>query len=370
MKIALIGPTYPYGGGISHFNTLLAKELKKKNEIKVFSYYNRYPSFLYPGKEQTDTKSKIKIEINSERTLSMINPFSWINTALKIRKFNPEKIIFHWVTPFTSVMFSIISIISKIKRKTKTVLICHNITPHEKSSFDKTLSELMFSNTSEFITHSNLDYKILKEKFMQKKIINGFHPAYSFFNFKEFSKTESKKTLKLNKKTILFFGYVREYKGLMNLLEAMPIILKENEVDLVIAGQFWKNKNKYLQKIKELKIEENIKIFDEYIPNEKVGLFFSASDLIIIPYKSPSKSAVIQMAIEFNKPVVVTNKVFGIEKQIQNELNGFIVESRKENIAKAITQFYKEKKEEIFSKNIEKYKKEFTWKKYSELLTS
>ncbi|MBU2099971.1 glycosyl transferase family 1, partial [Candidatus Micrarchaeota archaeon] len=193
MKIALIGPTYPYAGGISHFNTLLAKELQKKNEVKVFSYYRRYPSFLYPGKEQEDKKSEIRIEVEAERTLSMINPFSWIKTALKIRKFNPEKIVFHFVTPFTSIMFSLISFISKFKRKTKTVLICHNLKPHETNLLDKILGNLIFWNADKFITHSKDDFKILNKRFKKRKVIKAFHPIYDFFNFNIIKKEEAKK---------------------------------------------------------------------------------------------------------------------------------------------------------------------------------
>jgi len=367
MKIALIGPTYPYAGGISHFNTILAKELSKKNEIKVFSYYKRYPQLVYPAKEQEDKKSEMKIEVEAERTLSIINPFSWIKTALKIRKFNPEKIVFHFVTPFTSIMFSVISFISKFKRKTKTVLICHNLNPHEKRFLDKILSKIMFRNTNEFITHSNEDFFELKKKFKDKKVIKGFSPALNFFNFKTFSKNESKKILGLNKNTILFFGYVREYKGLNYILEAMPLVLKEIDAELVIAGQFCKNKEEYLKKINELEIKKNVKIFDEYIQNEKIGLFFSASDVVVMPYKSLSNSAILQIALSFNKPVIGT-RVGALKEVIKNNMNGFLTENSKESIAKAIIKFYEEKKEKEFSENMEKIKENFSWGRYSELL--
>jgi glycosyltransferase involved in cell wall biosynthesis len=368
MKIVLIGPTYPYRGGISHFNTLIAKELGKKNEIKIFSYYRRYPSFLYPGKEQKDKKSKIKIKIKSERTLSMINPLSWIRTALKIRKFNPEKIIFHWVTPFTAIMLSTISLISKFNRNTKVVLICSNLKPHETNFSDEILTRFMFCNVDKFVVHSNEDIKILKEKFKQKNIVKAFVPSFDVFNFKKFSKETSRKILGLNKRTILFFGYVREYKGLITLLEAMPIILKKLDLDLVIAGEFWQNKKQYLEKIEELGIKDNIKIFDEYIPNEKVGLFFSACDAVVVPYKKPSQSAVVRIAVSFNKPVIVTNKVLAVEKIVINEATGFVVNDSKESIATAVLKFYKEKKEQVFSKNMEKLKENFSWKQYTEVL--
>ncbi len=369
MKIVLIGPTYPYAGGISHFNTILAKELEKRNEVKVFSYYKRYPHFLYPAKEQEDKKSTMKIEVHAERTLSMINPFSWINTALKIRRFNPEKIVFHFVTPFTSIMFSIMSFISKFKRKTKTVLICHNLKPHEKSFFDKILTKIIFSNTNEFITHSNEDFNELKKKFKNRKVVKGFAPALNFFNFKTFSKNESKKILKLNKKTILFFGYVRKYKGLDLLLDSLPFVLKQIDLELVIAGQFCKNKKVYLEKIKELEIEKNVKIFDEYLPNEKVGLFFSASDVILMPYKSLSNSAILQIALSFNKPVIGT-KVGALKEVIKNNINGLFTENSKESIAKAIIKFYEEKKEKEFSENMKKIKENFSWEKYTGLLAN
>ena len=195
------------------------------------------------------------------------------------------------------------------------------------------------------------------------------HPTYAVqFKFKEINQSKAKKKLNISGKVILFFGYIREYKGLMYLIEAMPHILKEFNITLLIVGEFWKNKEKYINKIKELKIENNVCIIDEYVPDEKVGDYYSASDLIILPYLSATNSGIAQIAYGFEKPVIATN-VGGLPEVIINNKTGFIVPPKNSaKLAKAIIKYYTEKKEQIFKKNIIKEKERFSWERMVEII--
>ncbi|ASA78635.1 glycosyltransferase family 4 protein [Thermococcus sp. 5-4] len=373
MKIVVIGPTYPFVGGISHYNTELCKNLARKHELMLISYKRRYPSFLYPGRDQIDETSNEKIIINNvEYILDTINPITWIRTFLKIKKYNPDLLIFHWVTPFMSPMFVTIFFFVRRFTKTKVLGICHNVLPHERTVLDLSLSRLVFGNVDYFIVQSKEDFAKLQQIVPGFKVIRyNPHPIYDIFRLQDLPKDVAKELLGLSSttKVILFFGYVREYKGLIYLIRAIPLVLKEiPNVKLVIAGEFWENKRRYLDEIRTLRIENSVMIVDKYIPNEEVNLYFSAADIVVLPYVSATQSGVVQVAYAFNKPVITTN-VGGLPDVVENNKTGIIVEARdSQKLAAAIIKYFEQNKERKFKKIIEKTKWKFSWERLIEIV--
>lgn len=366
LKIHVIGPTYPYRGGIPHYNTLLCDNLAKKHHVTCISFKRLYPNLLFPGRDQRDRKSKNKIKTKALEMLDSINPFTWFKVVKKIKKDKPDLLLMYWWTPFFFPSFSLISWLVKKLTKTKILFLCHNVLPHDKSFLDKFLSKNVLKNADYFIVHSKQDKKDLIGMIPNAKVAHGVHPIYEMFKQKPMPKGDAQAILNLNGKVITFFGFIRKYKGLEYLIKALPDVLKEQKVTLLIVGEFWELKEETLELIKNLGLEENIKIYDEYIPNEEVGKYICASDVIVLPYNHATNSGIIQTAFGFEKPVIVTD-VGGLPEVVLNNKTGFVVPTKdSEALASAINRFYKENKEKNFIEGIKKDKARFEWKRMVE----
>lgn len=361
MKIVLIGPTYPFRGGVSHYTTLLCKELKKKHQIKFLSFSRPYPNWLFPGESIIDKSKKPIKEKGVERTIDWANPLSWVATAFKIKNFNPELVIFTWYIWGWSIPFAVIILIIKVFTNIKILFICHNVIEHEPTWWKNYLTKIVLPTSNYYIVHSKSDYKKLKNIVPKAQIKITFHPTYRIFKLKDIKKYTAKKKLNLNGRVILFFGHVRPYKGLIYLLQALPIVLKELDVTLIVAGEFWEDKKKYQNLIKRLNIAKHVKIFDQYIPNEKVALYFSAADFVVMPYISASGTGIAQLALGLGKAVVGTN-VGDLPEVIENGRRGLIVKPKSsKELANAIIRMYQENLIQKFSQNIKKDKDLFSW---------
>lgn len=368
MRITLIGPINPYKGGISHFNTLLFKHLKfSKQDVKLVSWKRRFPEFLYPGKSQFEEGKKNLIKKDKRFILDFFNPFTWLKTFLIIKNNKSDLLILHWVTPFLGHVFWFILFLTKKFTDTQTMLVCHNVLPHEKGLFDILSANLVFRNVDYFIVHSKEDQTNLKKIKPDAKAYLAFHPTYEAFKYVGLNK-KIKKDLKLNKKTILFFGYVRKYKGLDYLLKAMPDVLRKVDCDLLIVGEFWKGKQACLDLINMLDIKKNVKIVSEYVPDEDVKNYFTSSNLVVLPYLSATQSGIVQLAFGFEKPVITTN-VGGLPNAVSDGKTGFIVPPRDSNaLTNKIIKFFTENKEKEFVKNIINKKDQFSWDKYVKII--
>jgi glycosyltransferase involved in cell wall biosynthesis len=374
MKIALIGPTYPFRGGISHYTTLLNSHLQKKHQVQFYTFSRPYPKLLYPGNASPDQST---MRFSNKNTISIIdwaNPFSWIKTGLLIIRWSPQIIIFPWWMWGWAIPFWVIAKIASLRNKVKTLFICHNVIEHEAAFWKSVLTKFALSVGDFYIVHSHEDYKNLRKIFPDAKVIINFHPTYEIFNQESISKEEAKIKLRLNskfKKTILFFGVVRPYKGLSYFIEAMPKIIAEiPDLCLIIAGEFWAKEDRYLKQIRELHIEDEVKVINKYVPNEEVGIYFSAADVVVLPYVSGTGSGIVQIAYGFDKPVIAT-KVGCLPEVVDHERTGYLVEPmNSQAIADAIVSFYKEGKEEAFVNNITKEKEKFSWDKMVETLES
>ncbi len=359
MKIAVIGPTYPYRGGISHYNTLLCENLAKKHDVTAISFTRLYPKILFPGRDQKDLESKEKIGFNFTEMIDSINPLTWLKTYNYIKENNFDLLILYWWTPYFSFVFSKICKLVKKNTKTKILFICHNVLPHDKSILDRFFTKKVLRYGNFFIVHSTQDKNNLLQILPNANVKTGVHPTYEIFKVKEVKKDIN--YLKLRKKVILFFGFVREYKGLMYLIKAMPQILKEVDLDLLIVGEFWKDKQKYIDEIERLRIKDNVKIVDSYVPNEEVGNYFESADIVVLPYLTATNSGIVQTAFGFNKPVIVTN-VGGLPEVVNNNKTGLVVPSQDGNaLANSVIFYYRNHKKQEFINNIKKEKARFSW---------
>jgi glycosyltransferase involved in cell wall biosynthesis len=362
-KITVIGPTYPYKGGISHFTTILVSNLRKSHQVQFISWKRQYPSFLYPV-EQKDTQSKQKISQQAEYILDFFNPISWIQASIKVKTNRSDVLVLNWVTPIQGIIYTVIAFCVRRITNTKIIMICHNVLPHERKSYDITLAKIAFSQVDEFIVHSSEDRDILTNLVKNKQIRLAFLPVFDVFETGEkYDVKRLKKQLGLTDKVLLFFGYIRPYKGLKYLIEAMPQILKTIPgITLLVVGEFWsKDRQEYMDLVDRLELRNNIVFVSSYVPNEEVGRYFAVSDVVVLPYTSATQSAVIQTAYAFNKPVIST-PVGGLRDVIEDKITGYFVESQNpDDIAKKVKLFYKRP---INQKDIHNIKERFSWDKY------
>lgn len=363
MKITILSTAYPLRGGIAHFNGLLYKELSKNHDVNVITFSRQYPSIIFPGKTQMESGDTVE-EIPSSVKVDSVNPFNWIKIGNEIKKDEPDLLIFKYWMPFFAPAFGTITKFAKKNKKTKTVVICDNVIPHERKPGDKILTKYFFNSIDYFITMSKSvqnDLLSLYPKANQKLL---FHPVYSNFG-ESIDKEIARNFLKLKSKNIiLFFGFIRDYKGLDVLLNAAAIIKDNFDFELVVAGEFYSNEEKYISLIKNLKLEEKVKLFKDFIPTNEVKYFFSACDVVVLPYKSATQSGIVQIANNFNKPVISTN-VGGLGEVVFNEKTGYLIE--KENpkqLADTILKYYSDKKESEFVNNIKNESAKFSWKKF------
>ncbi|MHB1688172.1 MAG: glycosyltransferase [Ignavibacteriaceae bacterium] len=365
MKITILSTAYPLRGGIAHFNGLLYKELKKNHEVNVITFKRQYPSILFPGKTQlepSDTVEKIPAEI----LIDSINPLNWIKAGLKIKKDAPDILIFKYWMPFFAPCFGTISRIAKRNKKTKTLVICDNVLPHEKKPGDISLTKYFFYSVDYFVLLSEKVKEDLLKLFPGAKNKVLPHPIYLNFGL-PVKKEDAKSFLKVrDEKVILFFGFIRDYKGLDILMEAISILKNKLDLKLLVAGEFYSSKEKYLALIEKLDIKENLLMFTDFIPTSEVKYYFSAADCVILPYRDATQSGIVQIAMNFRKPVIAAN-VGGLGEVIKDGETGYIVD--KENpamLAEAILKFYEEEKEGTFASNIEKEVEKYSWKKFVE----
>ncbi len=372
-KIVIVGTAYPMRGAMAQLNSILYRHLSEISNVKIYSFKRQYPEFLFPGKTQYES-GEPAVRIPDDKnivSIDSINPFNWILSALKIRKEKPDLLIYRYWIPFFAPCFFVISFVVKLFSHTKILFICDNVIPHEKRFGDKFLTKLGFSIVNYFIVQSKTVENDLKNfNKNNKPYILTPHPLYNVFGEK-LDKTEAKNILQReyninlhDSKIILFFGYIRKYKGLMFLLDALPDLIKQHNVRLIIAGEFYESEIPYRQKIKDLNIEGNIILLSSFMPENKVRYFFSACDCLVLPYINATQSGIVPLAYFYDKPVIVTN-VGGLSEVVINRKTGFVINPSSSNeISEAVNMFYNENLEGEFSENIKEEKKKYSWEAF------
>ena len=356
-KIILIGPAYPYRGGNALFITHTFESLKKDFNVKIFNYKLLYPSFLFPGTTQFDKSKEQVFQVPSERIINSINPFNWIKTASLLKKENADLIVFDWWHPFFGFCHGIICFFIRKKYRNKILFITENVVSHEANFIDKFLTRMGLYFASKFLVLSGIVEKEVKQYSKGKKIYRSELPVYDCYRpIEEVSLTKTKVNLGFeeNSLVLLFFGYVRKYKGLDILIEAFPKILSINSsARLLIVGEFYDDTKPYFELIKKLGIADKVKAINQFVPNEEVAKYYQAADVVILPYRSATQSGILNVAYGFYKPVIVTN-VGGLAEFVDEGKTGFVVKpDSPEAIAEGVNRFLNSKGKTDFAAYIQ-----------------
>ncbi len=363
MKITILSTAYPLRGGIAHFTGLLFKALSMNYETNVITFSRQYPKILFPGKSQLENGDTVEV-IPSTAEVDSVNPVNWIKVGRKIKKDPPDLLIFKYWMPFFGPAFGTITKIVKQKKKTKVIVICDNVIPHERKPGDILFTKYFFNSVDYFITMSKSVQKDLLTLYPKANSKLLFHPIYSNFGA-PISKHEARKILNIkSEKVLLFFGFIRDYKGLDVLLNAVKLIKNKIDFTLIVAGEFYSNEEKYLSLTKKLGIQDIVKYYSDFIPTSEVKNYFSACDVVVLPYKSATQSGIVQIANNFDKPMISTN-VGGLPEVIEDGKTGYLVE--KENpvkLSEAILKYYEENKEDEFVRNIKNKASKYSWSEF------
>lgn len=369
MKSAiLLGTAYPYRGGLAGTNQTLTRTFIQEGiACRIITFTLQYPSFLFPGKSQYDDGPAPE-GIDITRMLNSVNPISWIRTGLKIAREHPDVLIVRYWIPQMAPAFGTVCRIAR-RKGVRTIAVLDNVIPHEKRLFDTSLTKYFLGSIDGFIYMSEQVCRDLRLFKPSSPAIFSPHPMYTNYGEK-MDREEACRLLRIDPdcRYTMFFGFVRDYKGLDLLLDAWAELYRRGRLDghrLIIAGEYYSGKERYMSQIDRLGIRNTILMFDYFVPDDEVARFFSVSDLVVQPYRDATQSGVTQVAYYFDVPMVVTD-VGGLREIVPDQEVGFVVPPRYEAIAEAIDRFYTENLAEPFKENIRKYKVRFTWERMVE----
>jgi D-inositol-3-phosphate glycosyltransferase len=361
-QIVIVGPAHPLRGGLATYNQLLAAKLQQQGHtVKIITFSLQYPNFLFPGKTQYSTDPKPD-KLNIEVALNSISPFNWLRLGKKIRNQKPDLVIFRYWMPFMGPCLGTLGRIVRKNKHTKVVAITDNIIPHERRFFDKPFTSYFLKSCDGFVTMSRAVLEDLQEFNVTKPAAYNPHPMYESFG-PEMSKEAAIEKLGLEQDTsyLLFFGFIRKYKGLDLLLRAFSKSgLTQKKVKLIIAGEYYDKPDEYQQIIKDEDLAPYLVQANDFIPDSEVSTYFSACDMVVQTYKSATQSGVTQVAYYYHKPMLVTN-VGGLAELVPDQKVGYVTAVDVDEIANALTDFYENNREDVFVEHIKTERNRFTW---------
>ena len=363
MTIVYIGTAYPMRGGIAHFNALLARELARRHTVHVLSFTRQYPGLLFPGKTQfvTDEEAAAAARVEAQPILDSIWPPSWWRTARHAARLQADLLLFKYWMPFFAPAFGTVIRQVKRRRPARAVFVCDNIVPHERTPLDLPLTRYALAPVDGFVVMSESvrDDLLRIRPEARWKLVR--HPIYRLFG-ERVAKETARQALGLEPGPwLLFFGYVRPYKGLDLLLEALPLIRARHPVKLLVAGEFYEGEARYRRRVGELGLGDAVRFHADYIPEAKVRLYFSAADGVVLPYRSATQSGIVQVAYQLDAPVICTD-VGGLAEVVPDGRTGFVVPpGDAPALAAAVVRFYDESWEERLRAGVREEKRKYSW---------
>lgn len=367
MRIAILSPFYPYRGGLAQLNARLYTELSKNNEVEAFTFTTLYPEFLFPGKTQYVSQDDSATVIDSKRVLNSINPFTYIGTARAINKFSPDVLIIPYWMSFLAPAFG--SVCMFLDKGIKVVSLVHNAIPHERRIIDKSFAKFFFNRCDAFIVMSQPVYDDLLSLKNDANILLQPHPIYDQYAERTDKDTACGKLgVRSDKKNLLFFGLIRDYKGLDILIEAMDQL--DDSYQLIIAGECYGSFDKYTELINKSILKDNIIVFEKYIPDDMVTTLFSAADVLILPYRSATQSGVVALAYQLETPMIATN-VGALGSTVEQSGTGLVVSSPTPlGVANGIKEFFDKDKISLYIENLKKEKTRLSWANFAQSVES
>lgn len=372
MKVIVLGTAWPYRGGLSAFNERLAYEYQSEgHEVEIVTFSLQYPAFLFPGKTQYSTEPA-PAGLKISRRLNAVNPFSWWCTGHYIRRQKPDLLITKFWLPFMAPALGTVNRVAK-KKGLRRVSILDNLIPHEKRLGDRLFAHYFVNSIDAMVAMSKAvlaDVDLFDPKHKKPRTFCP-HPLYDHYG-ELLDRKEACRLLGLNpeRRYVLFFGFIREYKGLDLLLEAMADErLKHQGVNLVVAGEFYGDSKPYMEQIERLGIADRVILKTDFIPDSEVNRYFSAVDIVAQPYKSATQSGVTQIAFHFGCPMLVTD-VGGLSEIVPEGKVGFVVQPEVPQIADALLRFYAEGWESRMREGVREEKKKYLWSNMTAAIVS
>jgi glycosyltransferase involved in cell wall biosynthesis len=363
-RFCLIGPTYPFRGGIAHHTTLLARALRQEHETLFISFIRQYPAWLFPGRSDRDP-SQQPVRAEAERLLDPLNPLSWRRTYRRIREWQPEVLVIPWWVPFWAPAWAVLGrAVKRAAMPPKLLFICHNVVPHERGLLDRLALRVALAPGDGYVVHSMQDKERLLREFPAARVLVTPHPTYATLSDQRAKALTV--TLPDDRPLLLFCGFVRPYKGLDVLLEALPPVLARRPVHVLVAGEFWNGGASYRAQIDRLNIGDAITIIDEYLPNEIMAAYIAQADVVVLPYRQATQSGIVQLAYGQGKPVITTD-VGGLTEAVEHGQTGLIVPPEDPPaLAAAIERFFAEELGPVFEANIAGQRERFSWRRLVE----
>jgi glycosyltransferase involved in cell wall biosynthesis len=341
--------------------TLLCRALRaRRHDVTFFGFTRQYPAWLYPGQTDKDPSQAALVE-DVVPILDSLNPISWVRTALRIRREQPDWLILPWWTSFWTPQYLTIAALVRQSKRTKILFICHNVVEHETNAVKQLGTRSVLRLGDHFIVHSDEDLRQLNRIVPGAPVSCVLHPTYGELINQRVDQDEARRRLGVDGRTLLFFGFVRPYKGLEYAIRSLPLILKKYPATLLIAGEFWIPKEPIERLIAELGIASRVRLMDRYIPNEEIGPYFSAADLLLLPYVSATQSGIAQIAYSLDLPVVAS-RVGGFLDIVEHGKTGYLVEpGNPAAIAEAVIDFYDHQRREALTAGIKAVRDRFSW---------
>jgi glycosyltransferase involved in cell wall biosynthesis len=341
-RVTVVGPTPPLRGGIAHYTTALVRALRLRHAVQVVGLRRQYPRLLFPGTSEMD-RSGVAIELRPDALVDPLSPWTWPAVANAIRAFAPEVIVLAWWQPALGAVLASFARLARRRSRARLLFLCHNVAAHDATPLDRILLRYALGAADAAIVHSAADRERLQHYRTDLRSLRTTHPAYDLLEFgPPLPVAEARARLGLAGDVVLFFGLVRRYKGLADLLRAMPLILAARPCTLVVAGEFYEPRQPYEALARELGIAAQVRLLDGYVPNEEVGVYFSAADVVVAPYRSGTQSGVVALAQRFRRPVVAS-RVGGLPDMIVDGVSGLTVPpGDPDSLARAVLRIYEE----------------------------
>ena len=369
MKIVILGTAHPYRGGLAAMNERLAQELSGQgHDVVIYNFTLQYPGFLFPGKSQyTDEAAPQGLKII--RKVNSVCPFNWLKVGRELKKMCPDLLIIKYWLPFMGPALGTIARIARRNRHTRVICIADNMIPHEKRPGDRLFTKYFTKGVDGYIAMSHEVYDDIEKLVAHPLRRLTPHPVYDHYG-EIISREEALEALHLDPacRYLLFFGFIRDYKGLDWLLQALADDrLRDRQVRLMVAGEFYSDSEPYLKLIREKGLEEKVVLHTDYIPNEQINRYFCAADMVVQPYKTATQSGVTQIGYHFNKAMLVTD-VGGLGEIIADRRSGYVVKPEVSAIADAIVDFYDGERQADFEKETMKLKEQFAWTRMTDVM--
>ena len=371
MRVALLGPTHPHRGGIAHYTTLLARAFVKSHETHIVSFTRLYPGILFPGATQFDRSAEALLPpVEPERLLDSVNPLTWRRAGMRLRALRPDLLIVPWWHPFFGPSLGTAARIARRGGRPKRIFLTHNVEPHEASPIDRWLADYGLGAADGFLVHARAEADRLKPRARGRPIRVHPHPSYEFFSARRPSREAARAAIGAGGRVILFFGYVRPYKGLGDLLEALRVARGDAWDQLYVVGEFYEARDRYDAALQDPALQGKVKVVDRYVPNEEVAAYFAAADLVALPYRSATGSGIAQIAFGAGVPVIAT-RTGGLEEVVEEGVSGLLVPpSDPRGLARAIERYFGEDLGPRLREGVAAARGRFTWEALRDALLS